>query len=402
MHASFWFMAIYLPVVGAIIGWVCKWVAIKMMWHPEKWVGIGPIGWQGVVQRRAPKFSAGVADTVARTGITVDALMSRVTSEEIADLVGPKLDEVAPTLVKDVADSVKPGLWESLDDSVRQMILVTLQSESRRITIALADKLRPVLGEVLDVRALIISRLSGPNANRLARLFQTVGKRELEWVIYYGAILGFIIGALSVGGYAFLEKWWVLPIAGAIDGLVNNYLAIEMIFRPLEKKRYLGIFPYQGLFPARQTEISAAYAEMMTKEVLSPEQILEHLKMHGGDKLMKAAIEALEKEVEQQVRMLAMMTGVEVTKEVHDRALAAFVGHLTEQAEKVRPELEAHLTAKLRIRETIDAELAKMPKHEFEEVLRGVFKEDEKTLIIIGGFLGGIIGTIQAGILLVM
>mgnify|MGYP001581192326 CR=1 FL=1 len=41
--------------------------------------------------------------------------------------------------------------------------------------------------------------------------------------------------------------------AGAIDGLVNNYLAIEMIFRPLEKKRYLGIFPYQGLFPARQT-----------------------------------------------------------------------------------------------------------------------------------------------------
>jgi uncharacterized membrane protein YheB (UPF0754 family) len=66
---SFLEILIFLPVVGAIIGYVCKWMAIKMLFHPSRWIGVGPIGWQGVVQRRSPKFAAGVADTVAETGV---------------------------------------------------------------------------------------------------------------------------------------------------------------------------------------------------------------------------------------------------------------------------------------------------------------------------------------------
>ncbi len=39
-----------------------------------------------------------------------------------------------------------------------------------------------------------------------------------------------------------------------------------------------------------------------------------------------------------------------------------------------------------------------MSKLEFEGILRGIFEEDEKVLIGIGGVIGAVIGTLQAAI----
>jgi uncharacterized membrane protein YheB (UPF0754 family) len=58
------------------------------------------------------------------------------------------------------------------------------------------------------------------------------------------------------------------------------------------------------------------------------------------------------------------------------------------------------LAKRLDIAATIERNLADMPKEEFEHVLRGIFEEDEITLIGLGGVLGGAIGCAQAAALL--
>ena len=397
-----WFIVIYLPVVGAIIGWVCKWVAIKMLWHPEKFVGIGPIGWQGVIQRRAPKFAAGVADTVSRTGVTVEGLLERVDAEALVARIAPALDAAAPSVVGDVAEGVQPGLWQSLPEPAQQMALGHVRAEVRRIAVKLVSDLKPLLVQAIDVRKLVVAQLSGQNANRLAKLFQRVGAHELVWVIRYGAILGFLIGCLEVAGFTLLERWWILPIVGALDGVVNNWLAIQMIFRPLERTRYLGVFPYQGLFPARQKEISAEYAAMMASEVLSPRDLVDHVREEVGPQALAAAFVTLEAEIDAQIALLAGMVGQVPTPEMKTRALAAFAALLPQLAPALQPEIESYLAGELEVAATIERELAAMPRAEFEEVLRGIFEEDEKTIIIIGGFLGGLIGMVQAGVMLAL
>ena len=89
-------MLVVLPVVGAIIGYTTKSIAVQMVFRPSRFVGIGPIGWQGVVQRRSPKFAAGIADTITGSAVDINELFDRVDSEEIAALLTPVLDEVAP------------------------------------------------------------------------------------------------------------------------------------------------------------------------------------------------------------------------------------------------------------------------------------------------------------------
>jgi len=399
---DFFAILISLPIVGAIIGYVCKWLAIKMLFYPSNYVGIGPVGWQGVVQRRAPKFASGVADTVSRTGIQVDALLERIDPKELAELSGPMLDALAPDLLKGVIDEVKPGAYDAMPVSVRNGLVAQLSQQGRTLIATLTVSLRPVLVEVLDVKALVVSQLSGNNADRLARLFQKVGRRELQVVIYYGAVLGFLIGLLEVGGYAVLEKWWLLPIIGAVDGLVNNWLAIQMIFRPLEKKRYLGIFPFQGLFPARQEEISAEYSVMLADEVLGPRDIAAHIGAAGGEKLRAAALTVIERETAALMQALSMMLGAPITEAVRERILTRLTARVVEAAPAYLPAIEQKLKERLAVAKTIEAQLAVMPKQEFEKVLRGVFEEDEWILVSLGGVLGGAIGLLQGGIVLML
>ena len=69
---------------------------------------------------------------------------------------------------------------------------------------------------------------------------------------------------LSLGGVS----------GGVLVGLVTNWLAIQMIFRPMEPRRYLGVFHYQGMFPKRQKEISADYGRITANEILTPRNLI--------------------------------------------------------------------------------------------------------------------------------
>lgn len=392
-------IAIFLPIVGAIIGWTTKWAALKMIFKPEKRIGIGPIGWQGVVIRRSEKFAAGIADTMGGSVLDLDELLARIDATELADVIGPSLVAASPELARAALDAVRPGLWVELAPEAQDSVCALLADQSRETLVELVDELKPVVKDAIDIHDLVIPLLSGGNARRLSRLLQAVGSHELRWVIWYGAVMGFFIGAVEVGFYVTLERWWLLPIVGAIDGLVNNWLAIQMIFLPRERKKYLGVFPYQGMFPARQAEISRNYANMIADEVLTLDTITDLLRRNGGaDALALHGRRVVRARLQPHVAMLAAFGGVAATPELVDRVIDAVAGAAGPVAEDAQPLLERYVLKRLEIASTIEARLSALPKDEFETILRNIFREDEATLIILGGFLGTMIGLLQAAI----
>ncbi len=394
-----WQLFIFLPVIGAFIGWTTKFMALQMVFKPAEFKGIGPIGWQGIVQRRAPKFASGIADTITETALSIDDIVDRLDAAELAGVVGPAIDSAAPDLAREVANAVKPGLWDEMAPEAQEMFVEGLKDQGRSLIAIVIDSIKPKLASALDVRSLVIDMLSGSNSSRLSDLVQTVGARELKFVVAWGAVLGGIIGLLEVGVYELIDKWWLLPIIGALDGLVNNWLAIQMIFKPREKIMFLGIIPWQGLFPARQEEIARDYAAMMAAEVLTPRNLGNLLMQNEASAvLMGVAFGAVEAAVAPQLEMLAMMAGIPEDDEMRGRVIAAIAPRATELIGPIVPELEEYLEKRLDIGGMLEVRLAEMPKEEFETVLRGIFEEDEPTLIGLGGVLGGFIGLLQAAI----
>jgi uncharacterized membrane protein YheB (UPF0754 family) len=174
-----------------------------------------------------------------------------------------------------------------------------------------------------------------------------------------------------------------------------------MIFRPLERRRYLGLFSYQGLFPARQAEISEAYGTMMAEEVLHPGVLLDHLAADAGS-LLPLALPAIGRAVAPLADEVGEELGIDSDDALRQRLLFGLLPALTSVLSEARPELEAKVGSQLTVAATISESLSTMPKEEFEHVLRGIFEEDEVTLIALGGVLGASIGALQAVLLVAL
>lgn len=393
---------IVLPVVGALIGYTTKWTSVQLIFKPSKFVGVGPLGWQGVVQRRSPKFAAGVAATLQEVA-PIAELLDRIEPAELAAVVADALADRLDTLAPLVLEQVAPGAWADAPDHVRAVLGAGLRDEVVAALTEVIAEAQPIVGELVDIDELVVELLSGENADRLARLLQTIGSRELRTVIRYGAVVGFFVGIAEAVVYLALGRWWLLPAIGALDGLVNNWMGIQMIFRPLERRRYLGVFPYQGLFPARQAQIAHDYGHMLAAEVLTPgvlAQRLQHSDAMAG--VLSIARRVLERRLAPQLDLLAPAFGIESTSGLLDNVVDAALGALVNDELDLDqfPAVVAHLDEQLQIGVTIEDRLAAMDKLEFEKILRGIFEEDEPLLIGIGGVIGAAIGCMQAALVL--
>ena len=188
-----------------------------------------------------------------------------------------------------------------------------------------------------------------------------------------------------------------MPIVGGIVGLGTNWLAIQMIFRPLEPRRFFGIVTYQGMFPKRQREIAADYGKITAREIFTPEKLVSAVVTGPGMTGSGAGLRSLARERLAEFRpMLAMLAG---GGEVSDGDVSLLVdrlfGQLLELEPALRPTVESHLAENLRLDELIEDRLGSLDKAQFERMLRGIFEEDEWILVVIGGVLGALIGVGQ-------
>src|SRR5581483_3340480 len=87
-----------MPVVGGFIGWVTKGMAIWMVFNPIEFKGIGPIGWQGQLPKRAAKFGSHASELILENLIDPRMLVDKLDAQAIAR----ELDDVMLETVDDV------------------------------------------------------------------------------------------------------------------------------------------------------------------------------------------------------------------------------------------------------------------------------------------------------------
>ena len=283
-----------IPTVTALIGWITNWAAVKMIFHPEKFIGIGPVGWQGILTRQAPKFAQNVANMVTENFLTAEQMVNSVDPKQVEKLLGDKLDDSTKKLVEECGEIVAPGAWPNLPEPMQAMVLAQIKLKTQEMVTLVFDKVKPLLMKALDLHAIIIRSLTGENVQVMVRLTKYIGRKEFKFIEYYGGVFGGLIGLAQVALWSVLQRWWLMPIVGAIVGLVTNWLAIQMIFRPKEPTKYFGLVTYQGLFPKRQSQIAQDYGVIAAREILTPKALIDYImESEAGQKLGLAVVEAI-------------------------------------------------------------------------------------------------------------
>ena len=384
-----------IPVTTGIIGWFTNWLAVRMIFEPREFVGLWKFGWQGIIPHHSVKMSGLITRILTERLIKPEELYQRIDPAQINELISGLVDYKAREIVEKLIKAQNPLLWNVLPDFVKSNIIDEVRKQIPAQIQEIYHEFGKDLDSAFDFESVVSTSLSGKNTSYLIEMFQRCGGPEFLFIIKSGLWFGLGIGLLQLAFIHWLNQWWVMPIMGLIVGYVTNWLALQMIFRPLEPRKF-GFIYYQGLFLKRQPEVSYEFADVLQKRVFHSENLVRMIfEGKGGDLLIQLVRDKAAEGVEQAVKetpVIPMMISDQQKKQIKEQTANMLVGAVPQVATRI----ESYIVDALDIKQTVARRLSFLPPAEFEELLHSVFKEDELTLIALGAFLGGLVGMIQA------
>ena len=393
-----------MPLTYGFVGWFTNWVALKMTFYPLAFHGIPPyLGWQGIIPRKAHKMASKSVDIITERLLNVEEVFNKIDPNEVEKELKPILEEVTENVVKDVVDDINPDLWSILPQNIREQILINAASESSNTIQRITADLRKNIYNVFDLKELVLKNLTGQNVSLIVEMFQSVGAPEFRFIERSGFYFGFLLGLVqvviwfgfSVMGIPESAVWWTLPIQGVVVGYVTNWLALKMIFRPQEEKQ-IGPFKYQGLFHRRQDSVSKEYAHLVATRILTPKKIMaEVLYGRAGEEVLNVIRRSVVIGVESASNLAKPLISLAMGEERYESIKTYIVAKFTALAPNTAVELEEYLEKAMDLEDTMYTRMRKLTKQEFEIILRSAFQEDELLLILVGAFLGAVVGLLQ-------
>ena len=281
----------------------------------------------------------------------------------------------------------RPRLWRDLPEPAKQALYARVQAQLPGIIREVTDQIGIHIDQLLDPKIMVIDHFER-NPRLVVSIFRDFGQRELNLMVNFGFVFGFLLGVPVAFADHWFGQWWLLPVLGVIVGWLTNALGMWLIFEPPERRRVLGM-PVQGLFPRRQAEAAEAYAQIIADDVITLEHIGDFL-LDGprGDRTRQMLADALRPAIDRAAGPLrgAVRVAVGSTSydEIRESVAQAAVGRTitpfrdkdfsAQQAEKIRA-LVARRTAEL-------------PPKDFVEMMRAAIREDEWMLYAHGAIMG--------------
>ena len=385
-----------MPLVAALIGYVTKLVAIRMMFQPIKFIGIKPfLGWQGIIPRRAEKMASIAADTLTARLINTRELYNRIDPTEIIKALEEPLIRDIDIIADEVIGKLQPEIWEALPTLVRDQLFGNMRKEIPGVIKALMADMDRDLDSIFDIKSMVVSIMS-KDKELLNRIFKEVGKPEFQFIANSGIYFGFLIGLIQASTWMLTHSPLIMPMFGLFTGWFTDWLALKMIFYPKQQTKYMGLVTWQGLFIKRRQQVAAEYGALIATEILTPRNILEYV-LSGplSDRLYEMITRIIKKTIDSQVgfaKPIVIMTlGGEKYQEVKHKAALKIIERLPETLKNI----ETYVGNALDIKNTIVSKMQQLTEEEFEGVLRPAFQQDEWILITVGAVLGFLVGEMQ-------
>ncbi|HSW14293.1 MAG TPA: DUF445 family protein [Solimonas sp.] len=400
LQANAW-VYLSMPLIAAFVGYVTKMLALEMMFRPLEFVGIWPpyLGWQGVVPRKASKMAGTATELLLGRIINVEELMERLDPQRMLKEVEPLLMRASEDLVREIGERYIPGFWGRLPAFARQALIRRVQREIPEASTLLWNDIRRDPTRYLDVQHLLVSNLVRDKA-LLNDIFRNIGRKEFVFFRNAGFWFGLVLGLIQLACWIAWHQPWLLPAFGAFVGLTSDWIALQMMFRPLYPKKILGI-TLQGKFIARQKEVARDYASLIAKELLTPANIIEEL-LRGpfADRVVDLLQRHVRQSTDEQLGLAKPLVIAAMGSERYNEIRQYLVQRMIELIPQTSREVEQYALDALDINNTIVARMDLLTPQEFEGMLRPAFKEDEKTLVFCGAVLGFLIGELQVQLMI--
>ena len=261
----------------------------------------------------------------------------------------------------------------------------------------MTDDIGDNIEHLMDIKLMVIRRIE-ERPELANRIFLEVGRKELRFIINFGFFFGAALGFPMVFISEAFPYWWVLPIGGVVIGYVTNWVALWMIFEPVEERR-IGPLKIHGLFMRRQPEVADVYAGIIADDIVTLANMGDELLTGPQSDRTRWMIEdRLRPAVDRSVgRVAAGGPGRRRHAPLRrDSRVARQRGGRVHDDAAHRPRVQRQQSGA--VRKLIAARMLELPSADFQEMLRSAMKEDEWLLLLHGAVLGFVAGLLHLAI----
>jgi uncharacterized membrane protein YheB (UPF0754 family) len=406
---------ITIPVFTSVLGYITNWTGVWMIFKPLDFKGFpvpglaplvrlaprkvqqvpgfmhGAVGWQGIIPSRAAKMGSIAVDKgIAKLG-TPRQIYDQLEPDRITEHILEQARQDIEGAVDRIIEREHPQFWRDLPPQMREAIDSRVREQLPEVVDTITAELRRNLDQLLDIKMMVI-RYIEENPEIANEIFYEIGKKELRFIIRFGAVFGFIAGIPLAGLVAWSHSWAVLLFGSAVIGYVTNWLGIWMIFEPI-KPRSIGRFRIQGLFLRRQYEVAEIYARLIAQEVVTVRNIGDELiRGPNSDRTRQLIENAMRPAVDRAVGPLQPAVRVAVGAQEYDAVRDSLATEAVDYTTKPLQDPGFNREQSEQIRKLAAERISELPPDEFTELLRTVIRQDEWLLIAHGGALGLVSG----------
>ena len=406
-----WVAFLSIPLFTGVVGWAINWSGLWMLFAPLRFHGIkvpgmrelasvlprklqevpgllqGGLGWQGIIPARAAKMgSIAVDKAISKLG-TPGEFYQQLEPEKIAEHIVETFRPEVPDLVDQVMSAEHPRLWGDLPRPVKEAVYSRVQAQLPSVVSKVTTEIGIHIDQLLDPKIMVIDHFQ-ENPELVVRIFRDFGQRELDLMVRFGFVFGFLLGIPVAIVDSIFHQWYLLPLLGIVVGWVTNSLGMWLIFEPPEPRRILGI-PVHGLFLRRQDEAAEVYAKIIADDVITLERIGDFL-LDGprGDRTRQMLATAMRPAIDlaagpaRGALRVAMGSGRFDT--IRDSVAQEAVGRTLTPFRD--PEFSAQQADKIRV--LVARRTKELPPRDFVDMMRSAIKEDEWMLYAHGAIMG--------------
>lgn len=192
-------------------------------------------------------------------------------------------------------------------------------------------------------------------------------------------------------------KFWIIPFISALIGYLTNVVAIRLLFWP-QKPINLIFLKFQGLLPKRHADIAVMLGELVEKELLSIDDVIDKI---NTPEMHKKIMNRLNTAVKNRLNMI--LPGI-IPARIKTIIMSSLEKVLNQEVpyfiDSILESNRDYISNEIRISKLVENRINEFDINKLEGLIRGVSSAEIVFIEVMGGILGLLIGLVQVGILI--
>ena len=193
--------------VGTLIGWFTNYLAIKLLFRPQKEINILLFKIQGLIPKRRDEITENIAGVVEQELISVADIAEKFKGSELdEEIVNDIVDKIIGVKLQKSILEKNPLLKMIVNDSLMEKLKSYFKKAILENKEEILAEILKVVEEKIDFKEIMVEKMTNFSLDEIENIILKISKKELKHIEIIGGVLGGIIAVLQFFLMLFLKQ----------------------------------------------------------------------------------------------------------------------------------------------------------------------------------------------------